>query len=297
MIGNFQGDDDSDPSDGRARDKQTEGLDVGVAVVSDGSLEGGGTLAPSMEGEAGLGEKKGSPEKSSSKVFDGKDKVLYSQILAEEGSTSVLNHEFVVKDGVAELVIPAELMEDANPLWKCFVVGYFMNTAPHIGSVHATVNRIWSSVGKESRIHVQFIGKTIVLFRIEDASTRSRVLNRKFWHISEVPLMVGEWTPETARSPLDLSAMPLWVDLQNVPGYLYSKKGLSFLAHTMGKFIKLHPNTERCIRIDVARVLVEVDLTKPLPSKISFRGKDGSNVVALQENRTLTTTILVAMWS
>ncbi|KAG2250331.1 hypothetical protein Bca52824_080467 [Brassica carinata] len=91
--------------------------------------------------------------------------------------------------------------------------------------------------------------------------------------------MLGEWTPETARSPHGLSAMPLWVDLMNVPGYLYSKKGLSFLSRTSGKFIKLHPNTEHCVRMDVSRVLVEVDLTKPLPNKISFKGRGGADVM------------------
>ncbi|RID62873.1 hypothetical protein BRARA_E01915 [Brassica rapa] len=170
-------------------------------------------------------------------------------------------------------------MEEAEPLWSCYAVGYFMHDAPHIGSIHATVNRIWASPLKKSKIDVQFIGKTTVLFRIEDAGIRSRVIKRKFWHISDVPLMVGEWTPETARAPPDLSAMPLWVDLLNVPGYLYSKKGLSFLSRTPGKFIKLHTNTERCVRLDVARVLVEVDLTKPLPNKISFKGREGTEVV------------------
>nr|VDC95995.1 unnamed protein product [Brassica oleracea] len=38
----------------------------------------------------------------------------------------------------------------------------------------------------------------------------------------------------------------------------------------------LHPNTEKCIRLDVARVLVEVDQNKPLVEKISFRDKDGT---------------------
>lgn len=32
---------------------------------------------------------------------------------------------------------------------------------------------------------------------------------------------------------------------------------------------------ERCIRMDMARVLVEVDLTKTLPNKISFQSRDG----------------------
>ncbi|KAG2275398.1 hypothetical protein Bca52824_057953 [Brassica carinata] len=145
-------------------------------------------------------------------------------------------------------------MVDVDPLWKCFVVGYFMNDAPHIGSIHSTVNRIWASPGKVSKIDVQFIGRRTVLFRVEDAHVRS------------------------SKAPPDLSAMPLWVDLENVPGYLYSKKGLTFLSHTAGKFVKLHPTTERCVRLDVARVLVEVDLGKPLPQKICFKGKDGNEV-------------------
>lgn len=189
-----------------------------------------------------------------------------------------IHPEFVVTGGVAEVTIPVELMADVEPLWKCFVVGYFMNDAPHIGSIHSTVNRIWSSPGKVSKIDVQFIGKRTVLFRVEDAQVRSRIIKRKFWHISEVPLVLNVWTPESAKAPPDLSAMPLWVDLDNVPGYLYSKQGLSFLSRTAGKFVKLHPTTECCVRLDVARVLVEVDLAKPLPRKICFKGKDGREV-------------------
>uniref|UniRef100_A0A0D3BML3 DUF4283 domain-containing protein n=1 Tax=Brassica oleracea var. oleracea TaxID=109376 RepID=A0A0D3BML3_BRAOL len=212
-------------------------------------------------------------------VEGGHGKVSYYDVLLENSSVIEDFPEFMVKDGVVEVEIPISLMEDAEPLWRSFIVGYFMNDAPHIGSIHAMVYRIWASQGKKSRIDVQFIGKTTVLFRIEDAAVRNRILKRKFWHISDVPLMLGEWTPETARSPPDLSVMPLWVDLMNVQGYLYSKKGLSFLSRTSGKFIKLHPNTEHCVRMDVARVLVEVDLTKPLPNKISFKGRGGADVL------------------
>lgn len=89
---------------------------------------------------------------------------------------------------------------------------------------------------------------------------QSRIVKRKFWHTSEVPLVLNEWTPESAKAPPDLSAMPLWVDLENVLGYFYSKKGLTFLSRAVEKFVKLHPTTERCVRLEVARVLVEVDL-------------------------------------
>lgn len=263
MIGDNEGDGDSGSTE--------------IAIAKgDGGLLDITDLGVSQSKEGGRGE---SPVRRSEAGDIGPEKVSYSAALVDGKLGLDLQPDFVVKEGVAEVSISKEVFADVEPLWKCFVVGYFMNDAPHIGSIHATVNRIWNPPGKKAKIDVQFIGKTTVLFRIEDAAVRNRILNRKFWHISEVPLMLGEWTPETAHSPPDLSAMPLWVDLLNVPGYLYSKEGLKFLARTSGKFIKLHPNTERCIRMDVARVLVEVDLTKPLPNKISFQSREGLPVL------------------
>lgn len=205
-------------------------------------------------------------------------RISYAGAVDGSSESSSSQPIFEVKNGVAEIEIPVEIFEDAEPLWKCFMVGYFMNDAPHIGSIHSTVNRIWASQGKTSKIDGQFIGKKTILFRVEDEATRNRVMRRKFWHIADVPLVVYEWNPKTAQAPPDLSAMPLWVDLKNVPGYLYSKKGLSFLERTTGKFVKLHPNTEKCIRLDVARMLVEVDFQKPHPQKICFVDRDGIEV-------------------
>ncbi|RID65616.1 hypothetical protein BRARA_D00800 [Brassica rapa] len=172
----------------------------------------------------------------------------------------------VLKYGVSDVSVPEDLMIDVEPLWKSFVVGYFMNDASHIGMIHSTVNRIWSSPGKVSKIDVQFIGKKMK----GSSGTSPRFLLSSMSGILNLQ-----------RTPPDLSAMPLWVDLENVPGYLYSKKGLSFLSRTAGKFLKLHPNTEQCIRLDVARVLVEVDLGKPLPQKICFKGRDGEDTTVL----------------
>lgn len=68
------------------------------------------------------------------------------------------------------------------------------------------------------------------------------------------------------------------MDLKGVPADLYSYQGLSFISSTTGKFVKLHPNTEKCIRLDMARVLVEVNLHKPLLENICFPDKDGNQI-------------------
>lgn len=186
---------------------------------------------------------------------------------------------FEITNGIASVSIPDEIYAESDPLWKSFLVGYFIGDAPHVGTIHATVNRIWAASAKVSpKIDVQFIEKNTVLFRIENAQLRSRVARRQYWHISDVPLVVNVWSPETAKSPPDLSAMPLWVDLRGVPSHLYSESGLKFLSSTAGKFVKLHPNTLQCTRLDLARVLVEVNLHNPLIENIQFRDQAGSDV-------------------
>ena len=180
-----------------------------------------------------------------------------------------------IVNGVASMAIPDAIFDESELLWKSYVVGYFIGDAPHVGSIHATVNRIWAAPKGGTRIDVQFIEKNTVLFRIENSQMRARVIQRKYWHIADIPLVVNVWSPESALNPPDLSAMPLWVDLRGVPNNLHSHKGLRCLSKAAGKFVKLHPNTEKCVRLDVARVLVEVNLHQELVEKISFRDKDG----------------------
>lgn len=55
---------------------------------------------------------------------------------------------------VASIQIPTEIFDEAELLWKSFVVGYFVGDAPHVRSIHATVNRIWSSPKAGSKIDV-----------------------------------------------------------------------------------------------------------------------------------------------
>ncbi|KAF3595218.1 hypothetical protein DY000_02020681 [Brassica cretica] len=182
-------------------------------------------------------------------------------------------------DGVVSISIPEEILADPNPLWRCYVMGYFIGDAPHVGSIHATVNRILSSPKMGSKIDVQFLEKKIVLFRIENPQMRAHVIQRRYWHIADIPLVVNEWSPETALDPPDLSAMPMWVDLKGIPSLLFSHKALKCMSRAVGSFVKLHPSTEKCTRLDAARILVEVNLNKPPVEKISFLDKEGVKVL------------------
>ncbi|WZZ16128.1 hypothetical protein YC2023_109217 [Brassica napus] len=99
---------------------------------------------------------------------------------------------------------------------------------------------------KSAKIDTQFIAPKTVLFRIEDQHMKARVLQRHFWRIADIPLVVQEWTPDAEASKPDL----------------------------MGT-TKLHPDTVRYTQLDVARILVVLNLEEPLPEPISIRVKNG----------------------
>lgn len=73
-----------------------------------------------------------------------------------------------------------EVFEDSDPLWRAFAVGYFVGDAPHVGSIHAMVNRIWTLPGLKGKIDVRFIAKDTVIFRIENEALRNRVIKRHY---------------------------------------------------------------------------------------------------------------------
>lgn len=161
------------------------------------------------------------------------------------------------------------------------IVRYFMNDTPHISMIHSTVNHIWTSRGKVLKIDVQFIGKKIVLFQVEDAQLRDRILKQKFWHISEVPLVLKRVkTRVCVISSESLSDAAVGGSGECSWLSVFEERA-KLLARTTGKFVKLHPYTERCVRLGVARMLVEFDLHKPLPQKICFKGCHGQDSTVL----------------
>lgn len=72
-------------------------------------------------------------------------KELWTSVVTDAPvSVSQFQSDFVVIDGVARIAIPDEIIANSIPLWKNFVVGHFMGDIPRVGTIHATVNRIWT---------------------------------------------------------------------------------------------------------------------------------------------------------
>lgn len=170
-----------------------------------------------------------------------------------------------MKDGKHLVEIPEEILESPTPLWEDFVVGKFMDLAPHVGKVHMVLNKIWKYGDEAEKVKVYEVNPTF-----PNPKTREKIIREGMWNVVVVPMIVSKWIPKTEKEKQEEEAIPMWVHLEKVLRHMFSWETLSFMTSTVGFPVKLHPETSSCTNLEVAKVFVKVDVSKVLPKEITF---------------------------
>lgn len=204
-----------------------------------------------------------------------------SWVQAAQSKHVLVSHDVKVEvvDGQEMVEIPDDLLVNTVPLWEDFLEGRFLDPAPHVAKIHIIVNKIWPLGNKNIKIDVFAVNEKVVKFWITDQQTRSRILRRGVWNIAGIPMILSKWAPleEKKEDEEEVKIVPMWVTMKNVPSTMFSWKGLGFIASSVGKPVRLHPETELCSNFDEAKVFVNANMTKPLPNAYRFRSKSGIN--------------------
>lgn len=77
---------------------------------------------------------------------------------------------------------------------------------------------------------------------------------------------------------LNLSKLPIWIQLSNIPLELFTKTGLSYIASAVGVPLYCDKITALQKRLSFARICIEVDVNEKIPEVIEVVMKEG-NVV------------------
>lgn len=64
--------------------------------------------------------------------------------------------------------IPDEVLTGSTPLWEDFVIGKFLDLAPHVAKVHMVVNKRWSYGDTTSKVDVYEVNATTMRFKVSN---------------------------------------------------------------------------------------------------------------------------------
>lgn len=102
--------------------------------------------------------------------------------------------------GIEMIKVQDSVFENAHPLSEDCIMGKFVSNAPPVGTIHMTVNKIWTLRDKSVRVDVFVVDDTTIKFKILDASLRARVLRRGMWNIKNIPMIVSKWSPISEKA-------------------------------------------------------------------------------------------------
>ncbi|KAF6165922.1 hypothetical protein GIB67_012819 [Kingdonia uniflora] len=131
-------------------------------------------------------------------------------------------------------------------------------------------------------------GVSMVSFTVEefiesikefDAHLVGNFVGKRLDYIFQV-FIIRPWRPFIETEESELKTIPIWVNLNKVPSHLWTPHGIEKIASFIGTPLFLDKVTEDRTRTSFARVCVEADIDKDLPSiiPISYEGIRKSNV-------------------
>ncbi|CAL1354335.1 unnamed protein product [Linum trigynum] len=122
-------------------------------------------------------------------------------------------------------------------------------------------------------MEIMFLGQECFLVKLSNDVDYFRALTEGPWTIFDHYLLIQQWTPAFRLSNKLPKSMIVWVQLPAFPVHLYHREVLFSLGNMIGRTIKLDYHTLHQQRARFARIAVEVDLSKPLITRIRLDGQ------------------------
>ncbi|CAI0559494.1 unnamed protein product [Linum tenue] len=93
------------------------------------------------------------------------------------------------------------------------------------------------------------------------------------WVVLDHYLVVHQWSPAFRTSDKPYRSVVAWVQFPELPVHFYHREILFAIGNLVGRTVKLDYHTEKLERGKFARIVIELDMSKPLPTRIRLDGE------------------------
>ncbi|CAH9119598.1 unnamed protein product [Cuscuta europaea] len=157
------------------------------------------------------------------------------------------------------------LLPSMVDMWGYCLVGHFTGKFPGLKAVH-DLKAKWS-VPCLVRSHK----RGWVIFKFHNEDDRSKVLLGGPYIVFGKLLMLKELSENFSFEEEEFLKVPIWVKFHDLPLQLWNDEAMSEVASMVGVPLTTDKITQERINNDYARVLIEVDVSKPPPLSFPIR--------------------------
>lgn len=126
-----------------------------------------------------------------------------------------------------DTVLPKAAMEGVLNRYDNNLVGFFVGKNIAFPLVQNYVTNTWGKFGLKKLMKND---DGVFLFKFDSKEGVEKVLQRGPWIIRNSPIILTKWTPDIPLTKSEVTKVPVWIKLHNVPLLAYSEDGLSLIA-------------------------------------------------------------------
>ncbi|XP_071699773.1 uncharacterized protein [Rutidosis leptorrhynchoides] len=135
-----------------------------------------------------------------------------------------------------DVELPLSSVMEAVDRYSNTLYGYFIGKRLAYPVVQNYVTNVWKKYGLEKTM---MNAKGFYFFKFTSSQGMMDVMEKGPWMIRPVPIILNKWSANVSLSKEDLTSVPVWVKLHDVPLTGYTEDGLSMIGSKIGKPIML----------------------------------------------------------
>ncbi|GKB28935.1 zinc knuckle CX2CX4HX4C containing protein, partial [Tanacetum coccineum] len=172
----------------------------------------------------------------------------------------------------AKFSIPRKVVETVSTRFDNTLYGYFIGKRIAFLVVKYYARNNW---GKYGLTRIMMNSKGFFFLKFNTPKDLDDVLENGPWMIRNSPIILKKWSMDTRLCKDDLTYIPVWVKIHDVPIQVFFEDGLSIIASQIGKPIMLDSyTTSMCIeswgRSSFARCLIEINTEDILQESLTM---------------------------
>ncbi|XP_022042210.1 uncharacterized protein LOC110944873 [Helianthus annuus] len=169
-----------------------------------------------------------------------------------------------------DVVIPVSSVKEVHDRFENTLYGYFLGKRLAYPVVDYYVKNNWAKYGL---MRMMMNTKGFFFFKFKTKKGLEQLMEDGPWTIRNVPIILKEWSPSATLMKEEITDIPVWVKMHDVPLPAFTEDGLSLLASKIGvpKMVDLYTASmcsESWGRSSFARTLIEVNAGKELKRSV-----------------------------
>lgn len=156
--------------------------------------------------------------------------------------------------------------------FRLALIGKFSHSRPFIAAIRSA----FVMMGFSGPISVGVVDQRHILIRPSLEADYLRFRSKETWCFARAPMRVFKWT--LAFNPrIETPLASVWVSLPALSHFLFAKSSLFAIAQCIGNILMFVKVTTEFIRPSRARICIEMDVSKSLPSQIRVDLPEGQS--------------------